>query len=132
MLHAWFGLFAPTTSIGLSKDEGYRKQRRLWDVLPSPSSLTNVVVKNMYTVVNEIVASWKEKARQSNGLAFDVLGELRMVLVDVSWRDISDSILDLLAVKYSILGRPRHARICKSRAVASFKCGDMPNFCGIL
>lgn len=103
MLHAWFGLFSPTTSIGLSKNEGYRKQRRLWDVIPSPTSLTNVVAKNMCTVANKIVASWKEKARQSNGLTSDVLGQLQMVLVDVSWRDMSDSTLDLLAVKHSIL-----------------------------
>lgn len=129
MMHTWFGLLAPTASIGLnSKHEGFRQQRRLWSAMLSPIFLMNVVSKNMYAVANEVAELWKEKARQSNGSAFDATEDLQMVLLEATWRNLFGSKLDLLASKYNALGQSRHRDHIKSCAVATFDSADLPEF----
>lgn len=104
-------------------------QRCLWNVILSPAFLNKVVASNAHAVATDLAHLWFEKAREVEGLPFDVHGDIQMAMLESSWKNLFGSDLNLLDCRRKVL--KKHRIVNKHCPVAVFKEGQLPEICHI-
>ncbi|KAH7073582.1 cytochrome P450 [Paraphoma chrysanthemicola] len=129
LMHTWFGLLVPRATIGFkSKDAHFKQQRRLWNVVLSPTFLDEVAAPCFAEVANKLAELWEKKAELADSsFAFEALEDIRHATLDGVWKMCCATELGLLDAKMSTLRAPA-ALMVRGHGVVEFAKCKMPKF----
>ncbi|KAF2128875.1 cytochrome P450 [Dothidotthia symphoricarpi CBS 119687] len=128
IMHAWFGLLTPKATVGLkTRDIEFMTQRRLWNTMLSPQFLNEVMGVTFHKAAVKLADLWEEQAQLAgNDCAFQMMEDIKMVTLEGIWKAILGSEFSLLDARVKSV--KSFGVIRKSKAVATFNKGEMPDF----
>lgn len=129
LMHTWFGLIAPRATIGSkSSDKAFKEQRRLWNVVLSPTFLQEVAAPCFLEAGNELADLWERKASLATpGHAFNAQEDVKVATLDGMWEMCVGTKFGVLSAKIERLQRPVAVKRCTANTI-EFARSDMPRF----
>jgi cytochrome P450 len=125
LMRDFFGLLVPDATIVMSTGEGFKKQRRLWNTILSPSFLREVAAPTIHQTVLNLAEIWQQKTDLAGGDAFEFGEDIKMATLDAIWIMAVGSNLNLLNANKERLS---HRPIYRSHGKVTFRGMERPPF----
>jgi cytochrome P450 len=125
LMHDFFGFLVPDATIGMPTGERFKKQRRLWNTILSPSFLREVAAPTIHQAVLNLADIWQQKTDLAGDDAFEFGEDIKMATLDAIWSMAVGSNLGLLDANRKRLSyRP----INRSHGKVTFRGMERPPF----
>lgn len=133
MMHIWFGVIVPKATVGLkSKDNSFKEQRRLWNVILSPHFLEEVAAPVFREVAMKLGNIWESKADLvGHRFPFEFHDDIKLATLDGIWKINAGSELGLLDATNARLDQPKAFSTTWTNT-AHFAEARLPEFCRVL
>ncbi|KAF2115954.1 cytochrome P450, partial [Lophiotrema nucula] len=125
LMHDFFGLLVPNATIGMGTNDRFKKQRRLWNSILSPTFLDSIAAPAIHDTTIKLADLWQRKAKLAEGAAFAFGNDIKMATLDAIWRMAVGTDLGLLGASVECLNR---APMRHSPSKVQFAGPHLPDF----